>query len=135
MFNKKKYTPEEQAYHRKLWSEALKSGAYRQGRGALKVNDGKAFCCLGVACDISGIGKWNGQSYDCSTIIHTDASSGYLPSAVAHWLGIASDEGKMKSRVKSRSTLAMMNDSCEHLFEEIADQIDRDNLILEGEEG
>jgi len=36
---------------KKLWIEALRSGKYEQGRGALN-KDGK-FCCLGVLCDLA----------------------------------------------------------------------------------
>lgn len=37
--------------------DALRSGEYTQVKGMLhKQNDG--MCCLGVACDISGLGKW-----------------------------------------------------------------------------
>lgn len=46
------------------WLEALRSGKYKQGQGCLAFN-GK-FCCLGVLCDISGVGKWdNDGSYVC----------------------------------------------------------------------
>ena len=51
-----KYTHKQQAAHRELWQEALRSGDYKQGKGALN-NKGK-MCCLGVACDISGLGRW-----------------------------------------------------------------------------
>ena len=33
------------------WVEALRSGKYKQGQGALNYNNEK-FCCLGVACEI-----------------------------------------------------------------------------------
>jgi len=35
------------------WVEALRSGKYEQGRGAL-LNDGK-YCCLGVLCEVVGL--------------------------------------------------------------------------------
>lgn len=46
---------------RKRWVAALRSGEYRQTRGELR--DAAGFCCLGVACDISGTGKWDGPYY------------------------------------------------------------------------
>lgn len=52
----KTYTPEEQAQHRKEWVEALRSGKYEQTR--LRLKDNMGYCCLGVACDISGLGEW-----------------------------------------------------------------------------
>jgi hypothetical protein len=39
--------------------EALESGEYTQATGSLRTESG--FCCLGVACDISGIGAWSQQ--------------------------------------------------------------------------
>ena len=47
-------TPEFKA----LWIEALRSGKYEQGRGALRMGD--KFCCLGVACDLIDQGAWDG---------------------------------------------------------------------------
>ena len=38
------------------WLVALESGEYKQGRGRLRDDNG--FCCLGVACDLSGLGEW-----------------------------------------------------------------------------
>lgn len=38
------------------WVKALRSGKYIQGTGRLRVGD--SYCCLGVACDISGLGEW-----------------------------------------------------------------------------
>lgn len=35
---------------KKLWVEALRSGEYKKGKGALRAN-GK-FCCLGVLCNL-----------------------------------------------------------------------------------
>lgn len=35
------------------WVEALRTKKYRQGNGRLKTN-GDCYCCLGVACAISG---------------------------------------------------------------------------------
>ena len=38
------------------WIAALRSNKYEQGQQYLH-NDGK-YCCLGVLCDISGVGEW-----------------------------------------------------------------------------
>lgn len=40
----------------RAWVIALESGEYRQARKTLRTKDG--FCCLGVACDVSGLGEW-----------------------------------------------------------------------------
>ena len=41
----------------RTWYEALKSGEYTQGRGALCDPDGR-MCCLGVAVDVLYDGDW-----------------------------------------------------------------------------
>jgi hypothetical protein len=45
----------------RAWVDALRSGRYEQGHGRLLTvaDDVKRFCCLGVACDISGLGHWD----------------------------------------------------------------------------
>ena len=54
------YTEEEAILaHREQWIEALRSGKYEQAKGILRdVDDNNKFCCLGVACEISGLGEW-----------------------------------------------------------------------------
>jgi hypothetical protein len=56
MIEKIKGTPEQQQHRREL-VDALRSGKYQQATGMLKTQDNR-FCCLGVACDISGLGYW-----------------------------------------------------------------------------
>ena len=90
-----KYTPEQQKEHRRLWVQALRSGKYAQYLGYLHTNGG--FCCLGVACDISGLGEWY-KLYDRSCFSHYKISEGYqyhtkLPIEVRNWLGLNSGEG------------------------------------------
>jgi hypothetical protein len=69
--------------------EALRSGRYTQTQGVLR--DGDAFCCLGVACDISGLGRWRGMgasnSYGYVTAATNAEHTGILPIAVRDWLG------------------------------------------------
>ena len=38
------------------WIDALESGNYPQTRGRLR--DNKGHCCLGLLCEVSGIGTW-----------------------------------------------------------------------------
>lgn len=73
------WTAEEQRGHRKLWVEALRSGKYEQARSVLRA-DNTSFCCLGVACDISGLGEWIGFHY-----LREDK---LLPDQVQLWLGL-----------------------------------------------
>src|SRR5438093_3640406 len=36
---------------KRLWTDALRSGQYQQGTGALRKND--RYCCLGVLCELA----------------------------------------------------------------------------------
>jgi len=57
------------------WVEALRSGDYEQGDYALRSVGG--FCCLGVACDLSGV-EWIKDQDDCYT---TEAGNDCFPTA------------------------------------------------------
>jgi len=50
---------------KKKWLKALRSGKYKQGRGALckKTKDNFEFCCFGVLCDVIGV-KWTKSILD-----------------------------------------------------------------------
>lgn len=117
------WTPEQQKEHRRLWVEALRSGKYRQAEGALKRQGGE-MCCLGVACDISGLGKWvpAGEGTKLDFIIDgTVFGPNYLPEPVKNWLGVRTYNPKV--RVGDNTTpLALLNDEGVG-FAEIADII------------
>jgi len=66
--------------------DALESGKYEQGTNQMRMDmDGK-YCCLGVACDVSGLGEWS----DDDTYL---GSRDFLPSEVKSWLGFADKYG------------------------------------------
>jgi len=47
------------------WVDALRSGKYKKGTGRLRKN--RAYCCLGVLCDIMGC-RWQEEDkgrFDC----------------------------------------------------------------------
>lgn len=44
-----------------LWLDELRSGNRAQTKQRLRRDD--RFCCLGVLCDISGLGDWDGNRY------------------------------------------------------------------------
>ena len=48
---------------KRKWLAALRSGKYQQAKAALH-RQGDGFCCLGVLCDVSGLGKWEPVSTD-----------------------------------------------------------------------
>lgn len=109
----------------KLWVEALRSGKYRQGKSSLR--DGDKFCCLGVACDISELGKWGPASESPTARAYiaagnTYGSESYLPAAVMDWLGLTTNCGEHSCPDYPRTiplTLAALNDNGK-TFEEIA---------------
>lgn len=85
----------------KKWVEALRSGNYKQGKGALRVTQGRElspsedrFCCLGVACDLAereGVMLDVGFTplpHDGVWDVSYDGDHLELPEAVQDWLGI-----------------------------------------------
>jgi hypothetical protein len=94
----------------KKWLTSLRSGEFEQGQCALN-KDGK-YCCLGVLCEISGIGEWyplNGyQLYR----LNDRAYCGYIPPQ----LGL--DDINV-------AKLIGMNDHQKKNFAEIADYIEQ----------
>jgi hypothetical protein len=105
------WTPEETKEHRRLWVEALRSGKYKQGQSVLR-NPDNAMCCLGVACEISGLVRWSETPVGLDSSIgyeavndERDFSRFYAPAPVVEWLGLAADSGKFGD-----TSLAAMND-------------------------
>jgi hypothetical protein len=106
------YTAEERKANRAKWVAALRSGKYRQARKALTRDGG--FCCLGVACDISGLVIWRGDT----ALAGGDAMHLSLPRAVRDWLGLRTGEGRY-----GNTCLSGENDNGA-AFAEIADIIE-----------
>lgn len=129
------YTLEEQADNRQKWIDALQSGEYPQTGGALR--DEIGFCCLGVACDVSGLGEWqrtkrrNSASYGYSYQVNEESEAGALPNAVREWLGLRLADGEYTTRLGKSATLAELNDMYGGTFDSIADFIETepDGLI------
>lgn len=104
----------------KLWKEALLSGKYKQTRNLLKDHDG--FCCLGVLCDISGLGEWkstmtqryiyvvNAQHETGSKYINGGFSSTVLPDEVAKWAGLDNNPSVQLPDKEQRTFLSDRND-------------------------
>jgi len=117
------YTAEEQAEHRKQWVDALRSGKYQQGRGLLR--DGNKFCCLGVACDISGLGAWVTYRRYTDFVVrggHTEQIE--LPDEVMEWLGVQHNDVMMNNE----TSLSKINDDGTS-FNEIADIIESGRIL------
>ncbi len=99
------------------WVAALRSGKYLQADGALRKirNDGKqGYCCLGVLCEISGIGKWVDGGYYGTYDVGNRTLSGTLEGALS----------KFGFTQRTQLQLVNMNDGGAD-FAEIADYIER----------
>ena len=135
------WSPDEQREHRELWTRTLRSQLYRQGKTKLRVGD--TYCCLGVACDLFGLGKWVvGEDVPLvNTVVH---SSRYeyrigdscevtvLPEDVRLWLGLRNTDGGFgegELSIDGFSSLAALNDQG-YSFTKIADIIDREHGVL-----
>ena len=97
---------------KRKWIEALRSGEYKQGRGYLIDMDRETYCCLGVACAISG-GNFS------------TAGEGQYPSPDNFGVPVL-----LRGKNDLTTKLAYMNDGIDtrdHSFSEIADWI-QENL-------
>lgn len=138
------------------WIAALRPGKYKQATDLLKTEAG--YCCLGVACEISNLGKWeyNIANNLCYEINKDVASSTSMPFDVTKYFGLENSRGLMLSDVYSREDQAsvfeqkmikdqtflraytevrldVLNDSGEFTFSMIADIIQYwiDNITIE----
>lgn len=98
------------------WVEALRSGKWRQAKGVLK--NGDSFCCLGVACEISGLGEWKvPEEEDREKYL---GAATVLPEEVMDFFSFKDEFG---SHENLDSSLTRDNDSGKS-FSEIADIIE-----------
>lgn len=116
-----------------LWVEALRSGKYKQGKLALKTEDG--YCCLGVLCDIyaktqkkKGFSKIpSGSIYDFGH----DKRETDLPIDVKKWAQISDKRIRISisnDQIEERtpqSYLMFLNDFEKKSFDQIATFIEK----------
>lgn len=156
------YTPEEQAEHRQVFVDALESGRYKQCTGLLtklvdpdKGHPYEEHCCLGVATEeamIAGV-VLRRVPYEPDKLVadyrwinerlNEQFQVDLLPEPVRHWLGFATTDGQLREAVLldesdpersgRASSLVDLNDDLNFTFEDIAQQIRNDNIVLEGE--
>lgn len=116
------------------WVDALRSGDYRQGRGALRsgYEPETSYCCLGVACDVSDVGGWSGNVYRTTDEYgHSSSASSVLPYEVADWLDIGTRDRSNPDLVDIAGDLIdaiAANDSLGWTFDDIADALERTYL-------
>ena len=104
------------------WVDALRSGEYEQTTNLLR--DDKGFCCLGVLCDISGLGEWK-RDENGNYTFHVPGSVEYTfpPYAVDDALGVIARYIGLNSDINALM-LSSLNDTGK-TFPEIADEIER----------
>lgn len=95
------------------WSRALRSGKYKQGKGQLR--DGDNFCCLGVLCDVSGVGKWEDGAYEGNTCVESIAVDKKI-GAIAYRIPLYVLGGP--------NDFTGLNDTLKYTFADIADVVD-----------
>ncbi len=95
--------------------EALRSGKYKQCRNRLRSPYG--YCCLGVACDISGLAEWEKHESPLEDYYHYEGQDCDLPSKVGVAMGITREE---------MCRLIELNDAQRYSFAEIADYIEKE---------
>lgn len=102
-----------------IWIEALESGKYQQSMASLRNTTG--FCCLGVACEISNLGKWEKLKNTCFSYTidnkYRQKATLQLPEYVCKWLGLRTVGGVPND--KALETLTTLNDTGSS-FNEIA---------------
>lgn len=126
---------------KKLWVAALRSGEYKQGKGALikykvdssngiphmyKPNEetlkGATYCCLGVLCDLyrkeTGMNLWSDTAFD---YVH-----GTLSNKMLAWAGLVNSNPQVKiNDGHTLTSLSALNDHQGYNFEAIADIIEK----------
>jgi len=85
-------TPEQER-NVEAWVAALESGTYQQARACLR-DDRAHHCCLGVACDISGLGTWSGAGMYLVNGIDTGTS--LPPKSVRNHYGLCHSGGTFR---------------------------------------
>lgn len=88
------------------WADALESGEYEQTKYCLR--NGTGYCCLGVACDISGVHVWNKE--------HNLILSG----AVTDWLDVYGFDPPILESSFFTLRFSALNDMYDCTFEDIA---------------
>lgn len=113
--------------------KALRSGKYKQCEHQLHNPDDNSYCCLGVACKISRLGKFEGNVFFVKT--DRDKATTVLPTKVRQWLGWNSNQGTayVDTDVRNQNLwLSQLNDQG-FTFDQIADFIEAGLIKHEGE--
>jgi hypothetical protein len=121
---------------KKMWIDALLSGEYEQGKGALKTSQG--YCCYGVLCEVAikdGLDLVVSGDKKYDTVRYGDSTT-TIPTQVAKWAGLDKynpntdipvgdvDPYLVGNGASGLATFATLNDYG-YTFEEIVPVIER----------
>lgn len=114
------------------WVKALRSGKYKQGKGALKKNGN--FCCLGVLCDLYikeyKTAKWEEKEFPINkriAFLHPRLNieeDAVLPMVVSKWAGLRNNTSPSNIKT-SKGDLTDLNDTSTS-FKRIATIIEKE---------
>lgn len=105
---------------KKKWVDALRSGKYKQGTGALRRGD--SFCVLGVVCDLFSKEygtPWETRNGGSFYFLSKGCS---LPAAVLKWMELPKWSNE-NIQIGARQTLSSLNDTG-FTFAQLADAIE-----------
>jgi hypothetical protein len=84
------------------------------------------YCCLGVLCEISKLGRFKKISEDGAEKgywVEGDYALGTLPGGVVQWAEMKSGDGGHVDHTGTPLSLTALNDNMDKSFSEIADHI------------
>jgi hypothetical protein len=118
-----KITKRVQQNNRKVWTKALVSRKFKQGRGTLFDPDTNKYCCLGVACRVLAHKYRKQPKWQKALLKVLNGEDGVLPPIACKLLNInASGDYNLDINEYAR-TLASDNDTNKHKFSKIAKTI------------
>lgn len=115
----------------RMWVDRLRDPKSKQAKKKLRgVKDRTAFCCLGHACDVSGLGEWraSGQGDREKYVVEGDVTSGsteMTPRSVAEWFGFNDPNPLLIAKRGGKAQAGGLNDVHGYTLSEIADAIER----------
>ena len=120
-----KYTLEQQKEHRKILVDELREGRYKQGVRFLRRND--KYCFEGLACEISGLHKWELYNWTTNSPVKIYGYGGpicVMPKDVMDFYGFQTPNGWYQTKgVPWKDNLTNRNDAG-LTFSELADIIE-----------
>ena len=108
-----RWTEQQHRDHRRRLVDELRTGFYQQATGTLRApvpvqpkgRSAYAYCIMGVACDVSGLGSWarlNDEGHRYITGMN-ESAGGMLNRTLCEYYGFATEQGVYQETVKLSS--------------------------------